>query len=193
MLQWTCHHHMLFIVMQLMHQPEGWPDPLPDSCPVGTSKFRSRRPEDHHGKVQVAMSGTKLHVLIGAVAPVQAGRLHSLLLAAHFQPEDIVTSLEGSTTSTSRWATSTRERSRSEGLSTDTSKIPRDITLSKKQVRKPQWSCFKSSTTKVKLSTGSMGTTLDPVSKPTWGERKPEGNLYPCICIFPFSSSCIAC
>ena len=56
MLQWTCRHlhHMLFMVMQDMHPLEEWPDPCPDSSLVGTSTFRSQRPEDHHGKMQVS-------------------------------------------------------------------------------------------------------------------------------------------
>ena len=103
MLQWTYHHlhHMLFMVMQGMHQLEEWLVPCPDSRPAGTSTSHSRRLEDHRGKVQVAMSGTKPHALTGVVAPVQAGRLRSLLSAAHSPPEVIVITLRGFTTSTS--------------------------------------------------------------------------------------------
>ena len=72
MLQWTCRHlhHLLFMVTQDMHPLEELPDPHLDSSPVGTNTFRNRRPEDRHGKVQVAMSGTKPRTLTGAVAPV---------------------------------------------------------------------------------------------------------------------------
>lgn len=63
------------MVMQDMHPLVEWQDPRPDSSPVGTSTFRNRRPEDHHGKVRVATSGTNLRALTGptAIAPVQTG------------------------------------------------------------------------------------------------------------------------
>jgi len=127
------------------------------------------------------------------VALVEAGHPHSLQLAAHFRPEDIVTSLRGFTTSTFGSATLTTGRSKFKGLSTNTLKIPRGITHNNKQIIRPQWSSFKSSTMKVRLSTGSMGTTLDPVSKPARGEGSPEGNMYPCICIFPFHHLALHC
>ena len=92
---------MPFMVMQGMHQLEEWMAPRSDSKPAGTSTSHSQRSEDRHGKVQVAMSGTKSHALTGVVAPVQAGRLRSLLSAAHSPPEVIVIILRGFTTSTS--------------------------------------------------------------------------------------------
>ena len=85
-----------------------------------------------------------------------------------------------------------RGRSRSKELSTNTLKTPPGNTCSSKQTITPQWNCFKSSTTKVRLSTGSMGITLDPVSKPAWREGSPRCNMYPFICIFFLSSYCIA-
>src|SRR6185369_7718227 len=83
--------------------------------------------------------------------------------------------------------------SRPTELSPNIFKTPKDITYNNKQIMKPPWNCFKSSTRTLKHSTGTTGITLHPVSKPAWEEGVPEGNMYRAFACFPFSSSCIAC
>jgi hypothetical protein len=46
---------------------------------------------------------------------------------------------------------------------------------------------------KLKLSTGTMGSTLHPVSKPAWGEGVPEGNMYLAFTYFPFHHLALHC
>ena len=141
------------------------------------------------------MSGTKPRALTGptAVVPVQARRLHSLLPIAHFQPEGIMILLRGFMTSTSGSATSTTGRNKFKGLSTNTLKIPRGNTRSCKQTIMSRWSCFKINTTKVRLSTGTMGITLHPVSKPAWAEGSPKVTCIHAFAYFPFHHLALHC
>jgi hypothetical protein len=154
MLRWICrhHHHKLFMVMQDMQ----------DSSPVGTDMYRNPKLKVHHGRALVALSGSKLHEQTGhmPVVPVRAEHPHSLL------PDAIATSLRGLTTSTSETATSMKGRCRPKELSPNMLKTPHDTTRSNKQTTKSPWNCFESSMKKLRLSTGTMGITLHPVSKP---------------------------
>ena len=155
------------MVMQGMHPLVGWPDPHPDSSPVGTDMSCNPKHEVHHGKVRAVLSGNK-HGPTGPmlVVPVQAEHPHSLLPDAHFLPEVIATSLKGLTTSTSESATLMKGCSRQKERSPNILKTPHDTTRSNKQIKKPPWNCFESSMKKLKLSTSTMGITLHPVSKP---------------------------
>ena len=81
---------------------------------------------------------------------------------------------QGITTSTSESVTSMKGCSRPKELSPNIFKTPHDTTRSNKQITKPPWNCFESSMKKLKLSTGTMGITLHPVSKPAWGGRSPR-------------------
>ena len=190
MLRWTCrhHNHKLFMVMQDMHPLLEQPDPRPDNSPVGTDISRNPKLEDHHGRVQAVLIGINPHERTGRmpVVLVRAEHLHSLLPDAHFQPEDIMTSLRGYTTSTSESATSMIECSRPKELSTNIFKTPQDIMHNNKQIMKPPWSYFESSIRTLKHSIGTMGTTLHPVSELAWGEGVPEGNMYRAFAYFPF-------
>jgi len=157
MLRWICrhHHHKLFMVMQ-------------DNSLVGTDMYRNPKLEVHHGRVLVALSGSKLHEQTGhmPVVPVRAEHPPSLLPDAHFQPKVIATSLRGLMTSTSESATSMKGCCRPKELSPNMLKTPHDTTRSNKQTTKSPWNCFESSMKKLRLSTGTMGITRHPVSKP---------------------------
>ena len=176
------------MVMQDMHPLLEQPDPHPDSSPVGTDISRNPKLEVHHGRVQATLSGINPHKRTGRmpVVLVRAEHLHSLLPDVHFQPEVIVTSLRGYTTSTSESATSRIGHNRPRELSTNIFKTPQDITHNNKQIMKPPWNCFKSSIRTLKHSTGTMGSTLHLVSKSAWGEGVLEGNMYLAFAYFPF-------
>ena len=183
------------MVMQVMHPLLEQPDPPPDSSLVGTNISHNLKLGVHHGRVVAALIGINPDEQTGhmLVVLVRAEHLHSLLPNAHFQLEVIVNSLRGYTTSTSESATLMIGRNKPTELSLNISKTPKDITHNNKQIMKPLWNCFKSSIRTLKHSTGTMGITLHPVSKPAWGEGVPEGNMYLAFAYFPFSSSCIAC
>jgi len=84
-------------------------------------------------------------------------------------------------------------RSRPKELLPNILKTLHDTTCSNKQIMKPPWNCFESSIKKPKLSTGAMGITLHPVSKPAWGEGVPEGNMYLAFAYFPFHHLALHC
>jgi len=176
------------MVMQVMHPLLEQPDPHPDSSPVGTDISHNLKLGVHPGRAVAALIGINPDEQTGhmPVVLVRAEHLHSLLPDAHFQLEIIVISLRGYTTSTSESTTLMIGRSRPTELSLNISKTPKDITHNNKQIMKPPWSCFKSSIRTLKHSTGTMGITLHPVSKPAWGEGVPEGNMYLAFAYFPF-------
>jgi len=176
------------MVMQVMHPLLGQLDPRQDSSPVGTDISRNLKLEVHHGRAVAALSGINPDERTGhrPVVLVRAERPHSLLPDARFQLEVIVISLRGYTTSTSESTTLMIGQSRPTEPSLNIFKTPNDITHNNKQIMKPRWNCFKSSIRTLKHSTGTMGITLHPVSKPAWGEGVPEGNMYLAFAYFPF-------
>ena len=148
------------MVMQGMHPLLEQPDPRLDSSPLGIDISCNLKLEVHHGRAQAALSGINPHERTGRmlVVLVRAEHLHSLLPDAHFQPEDIVTSLRGYTSSTSESATSRIGHNRPKELSTNIFKTLQDITHNNKQIMNPPWNCFESSIRMLKHCTGTMGT-----------------------------------
>ena len=164
------------MVMQVMHPLLEQPDPRQDKSPVGTNISGNLKLEVHPGRAVVTLSGINPNEQTGhmPVVLVRAEHLHSLLPDTHFQLEVIMISLRGYTTSTSESTALMIGHSRPTEPSLNIFKTPKDITHNNKQIMKPPWNCFGSSIRMLKHSTGTMGITLHPVSKPAWGGRSPR-------------------